>query len=102
MTAFKRVLTCLANTIVTCGIDMFDQLAKELRIASDAFKDNMFSPITEKEFQNFLKEATFEKLKGKKLGEIFIEKFGVHDRVLSIFSDDRDVIKHIRYCKYIK
>jgi hypothetical protein len=81
---------------------MFDTMVKQLRIASDAFKDNEFTPITEQEFETFLKEATFEKLKGKKLGEIFSEKFGVQDRVLSIFIDDKDIIQHIRYCKYVK
>jgi hypothetical protein len=77
-------------------------MVKDLRIASDAFKDVGFESITEEEFQTFLKEATFEKIKGKKLGEIFSEKFGVQDRVLSMFRDDRDVIKHIRYCKYVR
>jgi hypothetical protein len=81
---------------------MFQNMVKDLRIASDAFKDEGFSPLTENEFQQFLKEATFEKLKGKKLGQLFIEKFGVRDRVLSIFSDDKDIIQHIRYCRYVK
>jgi len=75
---------------------------KTLRIASDAFKDNEFDPISETEFQTFLKEAVFEKLKGRKLGVTFQEKFGVKDRVLSMFSDDKDVIQHIRYCKYVR
>lgn len=77
-------------------------MVKELRIASDAFKDVGFASITEQEFETFLKEATFEKLKGKHLGKLFSEKFGVQDRVLSMFRDDRDVIKHIRYCKYVR
>jgi hypothetical protein len=77
-------------------------MVKDLRIASDAFKDNGFAPITEEEFQSFLKEATFEKLKGTHLGKLFSEKFGVQDRVLSIFVDDRDIIQHIRYCKYVR
>jgi len=81
---------------------MFQNMVKDLRIASDAFKDNGFSSITEQEFETFLKEATFEKLKGKKLGQLFSEKFGVQDRVLSMFSDDQDVIQHIIYCKYVK
>lgn len=81
---------------------MFDNMVKDLRIASDAFKDREFDSITEKEFETFLKEAVFEKLKGKKLGEIFAEKFGISDRVLSMYSDDQDVIQHIIYCKYVK
>ena len=75
---------------------------KTLRITTDAFKDNGFNSITEQEFETFLKEFTFEKLKGKRLGESFIEKFGVQDRVLSMFREDKDVIQHIRYCKYVK
>lgn len=81
---------------------MFQNMVNDLSIASDAFKDNGFSSITQKEFETFLKKAIFEKLKGKKLGQIFSEKFGVQDRVLSMFSDDQDVIQHIIYCKYVK
>lgn len=77
-------------------------MVKDLRIASEAFKDVGFESITEEEFETFLKEATFEKLKGKTLGQIFLEKFGVKDRVLSIFTDDQMTITHIRYCKYVK
>lgn len=87
---------------------MFDNMVadltapKTLRIASDAFKDEGFKSITEQEFGIFLKEAIFDKLKGKKLGVVFAEKFGVQDRVLSMFKEDKDVIQHIRYCKYVK
>jgi len=81
---------------------MFDNMVKDLRIASNAFKDTGFDAITEHEFEKFLKEATFEKLKGKHLGKLFSEKFGVQDRVLSIFIDDQDIIQHIRYCRYVK
>ena len=81
---------------------MFDNMVKDLRIASDAFKDREFDSITEEEFETFLKEAMFERLKGKHLGKLFSEKFGVQDRVLSIFIDDQDIIQHIRYCKYVK
>ena len=79
---------------------VFGNMVNEL--STEAFKDCGFEPITEKEFQAFLKEATFEKLKGNHLGRFFQEKFGVKDRVLSMFSDDRDVIQHIRYCKYVR
>lgn len=86
---------------------MFDNMVAELlepqtlRIKSDAFKDNGFVPISEQEFELFLKESIFETLKGNKLGVLFQKKFGVRDRVLSMFSDDKDVIQHIRYCKYV-
>lgn len=82
-------------------MNVFDQMINSL--SKDAFKDETFySPISEDKFQLFLKEAVFEKLKGKKLGEIFAEKFKIRDRALSMFSDDQDVITHIRYCKYVK
>ena len=102
MLEFKKVLICLVSTFVTCGTDMnvFDQMMESL--AKEAFKDYIFKPISEEKFQEFLKDATFEKLKGRKLGEIFAEKFNIRDRALSMFSEDKDVISHIRYCKYVK
>lgn len=81
---------------------MFHNMVNELTLSRDTFKDVEFSPITEQEFEKFLKEATFTKLKGERLGVSFAKRFGVKDRVLSMFSDDQDVIKHIRYCKYVK
>ena len=81
-------------------MNVFDYMKESL--SKEAFKDYIFKPISEAKFQKFLKEATFEKLKGKKLGEIFAEKFNIRDRALSMFSDDQDVITHIRYCKYVK
>lgn len=81
-------------------MNVFDQMAYSL--SKEAFKDYLFKPISEETFSEFLKQATFEKLKGKKLGEIFTEKFNIRDRALSMFSDDQDVITHIRYCKYVK
>lgn len=81
---------------------MFDNMIKDLKITSDAFKDSHFNAITEQQFQTFLKEAVFEKLKGRHLGKLFSEKFGVFDRALIMFSEDRDIIQHIRYCKYVR
>lgn len=81
-------------------MNVFDQMVDSL--SKEAFKDYLFTSISEETFDEFLKEATFEKLKGKKLGEIFAEKFNIRDRALSMFSDDQDVITHIRYCKYVK
>ena len=81
-------------------MNVFDHMMESL--SKEAFKDYIFKPISEEKFQEFLKEATFEKLKGRKLGEIFAEKFNIRDRALSMFSDDNHVISHIRYCKYVK
>jgi len=79
---------------------VFGHMIQEL--SSDAFKDTEFEKITQQEFDIFLKEFVFEKLKGKKLGQSFAEKFNVKDRVLYMFSHDNDAIEHIKYCKYIK
>lgn len=79
---------------------IFSHLVNEL--SSDSFKDTDFKSITQKQFDNFLKHFVFEKLKGKKLGESFAEKFDVKDRVLYMFSQDDDAIAHIKYCNYIK
>ena len=79
---------------------VFGHLVNELR--SDTFKDNNFKSITQYQFDIFLKEFIFEKVKGKKLGESFAEKFNIQDRVLYMFSQDDDAIAHIKYCNYIK
>ena len=80
---------------------VFDHIA-EFLVKADSFKDNNAQTITQHEFDQFLKEFTFDKLKGKKLGECFAQKFGIHDRILYIMSDEESVIKHIQYCKYVK
>ena len=78
----------------------FGHLVNEL--SSDTFKDTEFKKITQQEFDIFLKEFVFDKLKGKTLGQSFAEKFKVKDRVLYMFSHDIDALEHIKYCKYIK
>jgi formiminotetrahydrofolate cyclodeaminase len=32
----------------------------------------------------------------------FTEKFNIRDRVLHMFSNDEDAIKHITYCNYVQ
>lgn len=73
----------------------------DILVSNGAFKDNLSKSITQKEFDQFLKEFMFEKLKGKRLGESFAQKFGIHDRILYMISDEESIIKHIQYCKYI-
>ena len=75
----------------------------DILVKSDFFKDtNAQQTISQEEFDQFLKEFTFEKLKGKKLGECFAQKFSIHDRILYMMSDEESIIKHIEYCKYVK
>jgi Txe/YoeB family toxin of Txe-Axe toxin-antitoxin module len=76
---------------------------RDILISSDAFKDTSAQQtISQEDFDQFLKEFTFEKLKGKKLGECFAQKFSIHDRILYMMNDEESIIKHIEYCKYIK
>jgi len=71
-------------------------------LSSDAFKDNDFSPINQADYDEFCKEYVFEKLKGINFGTAFQKRFGVRDRVLSLFSNQSDAMTHIKYCNYIK
>ncbi len=79
---------------------VFTHMTGEL--LKDAFKDNGAKKVSKKEYELFLKEAVFEKLKGKKLGQIFAERFGIRDRVLSNYSEDSNVINHIKWCEYVE
>jgi hypothetical protein len=66
-----------------------------LELSTEAYKDNDFKPITQDEYATFCKEYIFEKLKGIRFGIAFQKRFGVRDRVLSIFSEQIDAMKHI-------
>lgn len=79
---------------------MFDQMVTYL--SSDAFKDNDFKPVSKSEYTLFCKEYIFEELKGINFGTAFQKRFGVRDRVLSMFSNQSDAMAHIKYCGYIK
>ena len=81
------------------GKDIFEGLVKDLY---DYNTDKNFIPITQQEFDQFLKESIFEKLKGRSLGELFAEKFKVHDKMLYIYKNDSDALTHIKYNKYVK
>ena len=82
-------------------MNAFDHMLTQL--SSDAFYDaTKRESVTRDEFQLFLKEFTFEKLKGKTLGECFAEKFQIKDRVLYMLKDDSNVMLHIKTCGYIK
>jgi len=71
-------------------------------LSSDAFKDNDFTPVCKYEYATFCKEYVFEKLKGVSFGVAFQKRFGVRDRVLSMFRDQADAMAHINYCGYVK
>jgi hypothetical protein len=70
-------------------------------LSAEAYKDTDFTPISKNEYTTFCKEYIFEKLKGIHFGTAFQKRFGVRDRVISMFSDEKDAMEHIeRY--YIK
>ena len=71
-------------------------------LSRDAYKDNDFTPISKNEYTIFCKEYVFEKLKGISFGVAFQKRFGIRDRVLSMFSNQTDAMKHVEYCKYVK
>ena len=58
--------------------------------------------ITHEQYEQFKKEFVFEKLKGKRFGKAFCEKFGLHDYVLSNMISDDEVDTIIRLMGYIK
>jgi len=71
-------------------------------LTSDSFKDSDFTSISKKDYDIFCEEYIFEKLKGINFGTAFKERFNCHDRVLSMFRDQQDVMTHIEYCGYVK
>lgn len=74
-------------------MNAFGQMVTQLSV--DAFRDTEFNKINKYEYDLFLKEFVFDKLKGIKLGEAFSKKFKVGDRVLYMYSDDTDTKRHI-------
>ena len=82
-------------------MDAFDFVAETL--TREGFKDtDAIKKVSKKDYEIFLKEVVFEKLKGKRLGQAFCERFGIRDRVLSIYTLDSNAIQHIEQCKYVK
>ena len=68
----------------------------------DAFKDECAKKVSREDYAQFLKDVVFEKLKGKKLGQAFTERFGIRDRVLSNYNIDKNAIDHIKHCEYVE
>lgn len=71
------------------------------RILDECLTGNKNKKISKKEYELFCKEFVFEKLKGKKFGEAFCEKFGYNNFMLRNYSDEtaRRVIKNMGYVK---
>jgi hypothetical protein len=80
---------------------VFDYIAETL--TCDAFTDtDAVKKVSKADYELFLKEVVFDKLAGKRLGQAFCERFGIRDRVLSIYTLDGNAIEHIEHCKYVK
>jgi len=81
-------------------MSVFDQMVFDLSI--ETFKDYGAIKVSKEDYNSFMKEFVFEKLKGKKLGEAFAQKFHIRDRVLYMYNKDCDAIAHIQNCKYVQ
>jgi hypothetical protein len=69
----------------------------------ESFKNMSETIIVSKvEYEQFKKEFVFEKLKGKRFGESFCEKFGVSSPVLSIMKNEEETDFLIQTLGYIK
>ena len=85
----------MVNIIVVFGINMFDNLVKQLELQSLGKNKSDFK-IDKREFEDFCKGFLFEEIKGdKKLGQHFCEKYNETNHVLSILND-KAAKDHIR------
>lgn len=73
----------------------------EIYKALDSLTGNNKKKISKEEYELFCKEFIFEKLKGKKFGQAFCDKFGYNNFMLRDFSDAtaRKIIKNSGYIK---
>lgn len=70
-------------------------------LALESITGNPSKCVSKKEYDKFCKEFVFEKLKGKRFGEAFTEKFGFNGLTLNTLSDE--VAKyHIESLGYVK
>ena len=58
--------------------------------------------ITREEYEAFCKEYIFDKLKGKRFGRAFCERFGITDRTISILTNEAFTKQLIESLGYIK
>lgn len=70
--------------------------------ALDQLTGNSKKTVSKAEYDAFLKEFLFEKLKGKTFGAAFCERFGFNDIFLKGLSDEtaRSHIEILGYIKY--
>jgi hypothetical protein len=58
--------------------------------------------VTAKEYEDFKREFVFEKLKGKRLGQAFCEKFNMNGGVISILTNDEEAEYLIKTVGFVK
>lgn len=71
------------------------------RMLNDLTEDSK-KQISKHEYELFCKEFVFEKLKGKKFGEAFCDKFGYKNFMLSEFTDETLAKRTIKNMGYVK
>lgn len=71
------------------------------KILDECLTTNNKKQISKEDYDIFCREFVFEKLKGKKFGESFCEKFGYNNFMLRDFSDGtaKRVIENMGYVK---
>jgi hypothetical protein len=62
---------------------MFSSMVKQLTLG----KNTNFK-ISKKEFEKFQKEYIFEQIKGIKMGQVFCNKYRVHNHILEMLSNE--------------
>lgn len=63
---------------------------------------NKSTKITREEYDLFCKEYIFDKLKDKKFGEAFCERFGIEDNAISILQNESFTKELIESLDYIE
>lgn len=62
---------------------------------------NYKSVISKKEYEEFCRHYTFEALKGKSLGQSFLDRFDIPDPILSLGMSDSFCLDHILRMGYV-
>ena len=80
--------------------DVFSQMTDDL--VRHFSRDFGAKKVSKEDYEQFLKDVVFEKLKGKRFGQAFAERFNIRDRVLSNYIVDKNAIDHIKRCEYVE
>jgi hypothetical protein len=78
---------------------MFSNMVNNLNNMSESTTEKF---VTLKEYEDFKREFVFEKLKGKRLGQAFCEKFNMNGGVISILTNDEEADYLIKTVGFVK